>query len=63
MIRLPAADDPAAQATQVKFRFFQRAEGSLMLPPGVRPKQVLVRLLEGNALKATETAVPADAKS
>lgn len=63
MIRLPAADDPAAQATQVKFRFFQRAEGSLMLPPGVRPKQVLVRLLEGSALKATETAVPADAKS
>jgi cell division protein FtsB len=63
MIRLPTADDPAAQATQVKFRYFQRAEGGLTLPPGVHPKQVLVRLLEGNALKASETAVPADAKS
>jgi cell division protein FtsB len=63
MIRLPAADDPAGQATQVKFRYFQRAEGSLTLPPGVRPKQVLVRLLQGTALKASETAVPADAKS
>ena len=63
MIHLPAADDPAAQATKVKFRYFQRAEGSLMLPPGVRPKQVLVRLLEGDKLKASETAAPVDAKT
>ena len=64
MIHLPATGDPAAEATKVKFRYFQRAEGSLMLPPGVRPKQVLVRLLQGNSLKASETAVPAtDAKT
>jgi hypothetical protein len=58
-IRLPASGDPAAEATRVKFRYFQRAEGSLTLPPGTRPKQVLVRLLEGNALKASETAAVA----
>jgi hypothetical protein len=59
MIRLPAAGDPAADGTRIKFRYFQRAEGSLTLPPGVRPKQVVVRLLEGDKMRATETAAPA----
>lgn len=63
MIHLPVANDPAADATKVKFRYFQRAAGSLMLPPGVHPKQVMVRLLEGDKLKASETATPGDAKS
>lgn len=63
MIHLPAPDDPAGQATKVKFRYFQRAEGSLMLPPGAHPKQVLVRLLEGNTPKASETVALSDAKS
>ena len=30
----------------------------LMLPQGVRPKQVVVRLLEGDKMRATETAAP-----
>jgi hypothetical protein len=63
MIHLPAATDPAAQATKVKFRYFQRAEGSLMLPSGVRPKQVMVRLLEGDKLRASESATPSEVKS
>ena len=63
MIHLPAATDPAAQATKVKFRYFQRAEGSLMLPSGVRPKQVMVRLLEGDKLKASDSATPSEVKS
>jgi hypothetical protein len=58
MIHLPVADDPAVEITKVKFRYFQRAEGSLMLPQGVRPKQVVVRLLEGDKMRATETAAP-----
>lgn len=59
MIRLPTVGDPAADGTKIKFRYFQRAEGSLMLPPGVRPKQVVVRLLEGDKMRASETAAPA----
>jgi len=58
MIHLPVAGDPATEATKVKFRYFQRAEGSLMLPQGVRPRQVMVRLLEGDKMRATETATP-----
>lgn len=58
MIRLPSAEEAAADNYRVKFRYFQRLEGDLALPQGVAPKQVQVRLLEGDKVRATQTAAP-----
>jgi cell division protein FtsB len=54
IIRLPANEAAAPDSTRLRFRYFQRVEGSLPLPPGVVPRQVLVRLLEGDRLKASQ---------
>jgi hypothetical protein len=55
MIRFPAAEDAAAESVKVKFRYFQRVEGAVALPAGVNPKQVVVRLLEGERVRASQT--------
>lgn len=54
MIRVPSSEEVGAGATQVRFRYFQRVEGSLALPAGIVPKQVLVRLMEGDRLRASQ---------
>ena len=61
MIRLPSTEEAGADNYRVKFRYFQRLDGELALPAGSHPKQVQVRLLEGDKVKATQTvnlAVP-----
>lgn len=55
MIRLPSSEEAGADNYRVKFRYFQRMEGELALPAGSHPKQVQVRLLEGDKVKATQT--------
>jgi hypothetical protein len=71
IIRLPANEKAAPDVTRVKFRYFQRVEGSLDLPARVVPKQVMVRVLEGDRVRASQTVPvqvpvsirePADAK-
>lgn len=64
IIRLPSNEEAGVGATQVRFRYFQRVEGSLALPAGVVPRQVMVRLLEGDKLRASQSiAVGAAAAS
>lgn len=55
MIRLPSTEEANADNYRVKFRYFQRLEGELALPAGSNPKQIQVRLLEGDKVKATQT--------
>ena len=55
MIRLPSTEEAGADNYRVKFRYFQRMEGELTLPAGSNPKQIQVRLLEGDKVKATQT--------
>lgn len=55
MIRLPSPDEAGADNYRVKFRYFQRLEGELALPAGASPKQVQVRLLEGDKVRATQS--------
>jgi hypothetical protein len=61
MIRLPLPDEAGADSYRVKFRYFQRLEGELAMPPGAIPKQVQVRLLEGDKVRAAQTAMPGKA--
>ena len=55
MIRLPSSEEAGADNYRVKFRYFQRMEGELALPAGAHPKQIQVRLLDGDKVKATQT--------
>lgn len=57
MMKVPVSESGAGDATRVRFRYFLRAEGSLPLPAGVQPKQVLVRLLEGDKVRASQNVV------
>lgn len=59
IIRLPAQDDAASEAAHVRFRYFQRVEGSLALPAGVVPRQVLIRLMEGDKVRASQAVAVA----
>ena len=54
MIRLPSTEEAGADNYRVKFRYFQRLEGELALPAGSNPKQIQVRLLDGDKVKATQ---------
>ena len=56
IIRLPANDE-SADSTRVSFRYFQRVEGSVGLPPGAAPRKVLVRLMEGDKVRAAQMVV------
>lgn len=60
IIRLPSSEEAGAGATQVRFRYFQRVEGSLALPAGTVPRQALIRLLEGDRLRASQTVAVSD---
>ncbi len=55
MIRIPSNEVAGADNYRVKFRYFQRMEGELPLPAGANPKQIQVRLLEGDKVRATQT--------
>ena len=55
IVRLPAPEEAGADNYRVKFRYFQRLEGELTLPAGTTPKQVQVRLLDGDKVRATQS--------
>lgn len=55
IIRIPSNEEAGADIYRVKFRYFQRMEGELALPAGTNPKQIQVRLLEGDKVRATQT--------
>ena len=55
MIQIPSNEEAGTGNYRVKFRYFQRMEGELALPAGANPKQIQVRLLEGDKLRATQT--------
>lgn len=57
MIRLPGAEDAGADAAKVRFRYFHRVEGSLALPAGLKPQKLVVRLIEGERVRASQTVV------
>ena len=57
IIRLPSNDE-SVDSTRVHFRYFQRVEGSISLPPGAVPRKVLVRLMEGEKVRAAQMVVP-----
>lgn len=60
MIRLPAAEDAGADAVKVRFRYFQRIDGALGLPAGLKPQKVVVRLIEGERVRASQTVAVSD---
>ncbi|MFN0163604.1 MAG: DUF6776 family protein [Burkholderiales bacterium] len=60
MIRLPSAEDTGADVVKVRFRYFQRVEGALALPAGLKPQKLVVRLLEGERVRASQTVVVSD---
>jgi hypothetical protein len=55
IIRLPSSEKTAPDVTRVRFRYFQRVEGNLDLPAGMAPRQVLIRVLEGDRVRASQT--------
>ena len=54
-LNLPASDENAPEF-QVEVRHFLRKEGGFALPIGARVKSIEARLLQGNAVKASQTA-------
>lgn len=60
IIRLPSNDEAGAEASRVRFRYFQRVEGNLALPAGAAaPRHVLVRLMEGDKIRASQAVAVA----
>lgn len=45
---------PAAAGIEYSFRYFQQVEGDIVLPRGVRPVRVVVRLLPAAGAAAVE---------
>lgn len=56
-LRVPSGAEASTDATRVRFRYFQRVEGSVTVPAGVNPKQATVRLLEGDKVRASQTVM------
>jgi hypothetical protein len=57
VVTIPAEND-AAQAYNLVFKFYQRVDGTFMLPPGAVVKRVQVRVLEnGNATPLSTQSV------
>lgn len=55
MIILPRPDDPEAGRFAVNFRSFRTIEGRFQIAPEARIKRVEVRLVQGNAVKASQS--------
>jgi hypothetical protein len=55
MIILPRPDDPDAAKFAVAFRSFRTLEGHFQIPSEARIKRVEVRLVQGNAVKASQS--------
>lgn len=55
MIILPRPDDPDPARFTVNFRSFRSLEGHFQIPPEARIKRVEVRLVQGNAVKASQS--------
>jgi hypothetical protein len=55
MIILPQPNDPEAARFAVSFRSFRTVEGRFQVDPDARIKRVEVRLVQGNAVKASQS--------
>lgn len=55
MIILPRPDDPDAGRFAISFRSFRTVEGHFQIDPEARIKRVEVRLVQGNAVKASQS--------
>ena len=55
MIILPRPNDPDAARFAISFRSFRSIEGRFQIDPEARIKRVEVRLVEGNAVKASQS--------
>jgi hypothetical protein len=55
MIILPRPDDPDAAKYAVTFRSFRTLEGRFQIAPEARIKRAEVRLVQGNAVKASQS--------
>lgn len=55
MIILPRPDDPDAARFAISFRSFRTVEGRFQVAPEARIKRVEVRLVQGNAVKASQS--------
>jgi hypothetical protein len=56
-IQVPGPNDPAAAQYQVTIKHFRKLEGVFAIPPGSRLKSVEARLMQGGAVKATQTVI------
>ena len=55
MIILPRPEDPDAARFAVSFRSVRTLEGHFQIPPEARIKRVEIRLVQGNAVKASQS--------
>jgi Family of unknown function (DUF6776) len=55
MIILPRQDDPDAGRFAISFRSFRTIEGRFQIAPEAKIKRVEVRLVQGNAVKASQS--------
>jgi hypothetical protein len=52
-MQFPVANQ--AEQYRIRFKFFERAEGVLPVAPGAQVKQVQVKVMEGGAVRATQS--------
>jgi len=57
MMVLPEQNDPARQRFDLKFKYFQRVDGSFQVPPGAQVTSVEARLIQDGATRATQTVM------
>lgn len=55
MMVFPQSNDPDAGRFAVIFKHFRRIDGVFSMPPGVKPTQVEIRLMQDGAIRAAQT--------
>jgi hypothetical protein len=55
MMILPEQNDPARQRFDLKFKHFQRVDGTFQVPAGARVTSVEARLIQDGAVRASQT--------
>lgn len=55
IISIPRPNDPDSSRFQIVFKHFRRIDGAFVIPNGVKPKSIEVRLMQDGAVKATQT--------
>jgi hypothetical protein len=51
----PRPDDPDAGRFAVAFKHFRSIDGTFVLPVGVKPKSIEIRLMQDGAIRAAQT--------